>query len=469
MTDPSAKKRGEELLRFRGGVVGAVLPFAFFLFGVMTLGLSGAPVETGFWPVLLGALMLGLLLARDRQAYSETMLAGMSRPLVMVLVMAWLLAGVLGTLLAESGLVESLVWLGRVTAVSGGGYVMAAFLITALVSTATGTSLGTILVCAPMLYPGGTGMGADPAMLMGAIIGGATFGDNVSPVSDTTIASANTQGADMGGVVRSRMRYALPASLLALLVFGFWGGGVQAPDGQALGAEAGPAGLIMLLVPALVIFLLVRGRHLIEGLMMGILGAVGLGLITGQYGWSQLFYVDHDAFSASGLILTGMERGVGVSIFTILLMGLVAALEGAGIVERMVNAATRGATSAAQAEWRIFATVSAAVILTTHAAVAILSVGELTRDAGRKFGLSAYRRANLLDVTVCTYPFLFPFFIPTILAASTTAGLDAFGAPRLSAWTIGLHNAHSWGLLVVILMAMATGWGRGERAPPVSG
>jgi len=456
--------RGSPLLRFYGGSLGALLPFAFFLFGVMTLGLSGAPVETGFWPVLLGALMLGLLLARDRNAYSEAILAGMSRPLVMVLVMAWLLAGVLGTLLAESGLVQSLVWLGRVTAVSGGGYVVAAFLITALVSTATGTSLGTILVCSPMLYPGGAGMGADPAMLMGAIIGGATFGDNVSPVSDTTIASANTQGADMGGVVRSRMRYALPAGLMAILVFGFWGGGGEPNHGSLQAGEAGPGGLVMLAVPVLVIVLLVRRRHLIEGLMMGILAGVILGLATGQFGWGQLFHVDYEEFSATGLILAGMQRGVGVSIFTILLMGLVAALEAAGLVEKVVQAATRGATSPAQAEWRIFATVSAAVILTTHAAVAILAVGELTRDAGQRFGISAYRRANLLDVTVCTYPFLMPFFIPTILAAATTAGLGDFGAPRLSAWTIGLHNAHSWGLLLVILVAIATGWGRGEGA-----
>ena len=129
-------------------------------------------------------------------------------------------------------------------------------------------------------------------------------------------------------------------------------------------------------------------------------------------------------------------------------------------MKRLVEAATRGAKSAAQAEWRIFGTISAAVLLTTHSAVAILAVGELTRDAGERFGLSAYRRANLLDVTVCTYPFLLPFFIPTILAASTTAGYEAFGMPRLSAWTIGLHNAHSWALLVVVLLAIGTGWGR---------
>jgi Na+/H+ antiporter NhaC len=141
-------------------------------------------------------------------------------------------------------------------------------------------------------------------------------------------------------------------------------------------------------------------------------------------------------------------------------MGLVAGLERAGIMERIVGAATRGAKTARQAEWRIFTTISAAVILTTHAAVAILAVGKLTKEAGEAIGLSAYRRANILDVTVCTYPFLFPFFIPTILAASTTAGYEAFGMPRLSAWAIGLHNAHSWALLLVILLAIGTGWGR---------
>jgi Na+/H+ antiporter NhaC len=454
-------------LQYWGGAVGAFLPFALFLVGVMVLGLSGAPVETGFWPVLLAALMLGLLLARDRSAYSEAILRGMSRPLVMVLVMAWLLAGVLGTLLAESGLVPALVWLGRVAAVSGGGYVAAAFLITSLVATATGTSLGTILVCAPMLYPGSTGMGADPAWLMGAIIGGATFGDNVSPVSDTTIASANTQEADMGGVVRSRMRYALPAAFLALIVFSAFGGGAPAA-GSVPGAagQAGPGGLVMLAVPAFVIALLVRRRHLVEGLMMGILAAAVLGLVTRQFTMADLFFLDREAYSANGLLLQGMQRGVGVSIFTILLMGLVAGLEGAGLVERMVRTATRGAKTAAQAERRIFATVSVAVILTTHAAVAILAVGEITREVGKRFGISGYRRSNLLDVTVCTYPFLLPFFIPTILAASTTAGLEGFGAPRLSAWTIGLHNAHSWALLLMILFAVGTGWGRGTARRP---
>ena len=100
--------------------------------------------------------------------------------------------------------------------------------------------------------------------------------------------------------------------------------------------------------------------------------------------------------------------------------------------------------------------------------MAILTVGPLAREVGASAGVSAYRRANVLDVAVCTYPFVLPFFIPTILAASMTAG--AANMPRLSPWDAGLHNVHSWALLGVILFAIASGWGRseGQEDPPSS-
>ena len=204
----------DQRLRFHGGAAGALAPFALFLGGVARLALSGAPDERGFWPVLLAALALGLLLSRDRRAYADVAVHGMGRPIVMLMILAWMLAGVLATVLQASGFVESLVWLAGAAGLSGGGYCVAAFLICCAVSTATGTSLGTILVCAPLLYPAGGPMAAQPAVLLGAIVGGATFGDNISPVSDTTIASAATQQAEMGRLVRSRLRYALPAAAL---------------------------------------------------------------------------------------------------------------------------------------------------------------------------------------------------------------------------------------------------------------
>ena len=448
-------------LSFHGGVVGALVPFALFLAGVSWLGLSGAPDETGFWPVLLMAIALGLFLATDKSAYCDAVIDGMSRRIVMIMLLAWLLASVLGVLLRESGLVGSLVWATDAAGVSGGGFVAVSFLVCVVFSTATGTSLGTILVCAPLLYPAGASLAADPAFLIGSIIAGATFGDNVSPISDTTIASATTQGAKLGDVVRSRLKYAIPAAAVALLVFVLFGGSGTAAEG--LQTEPDALGLLMLAVPALVLTVLIRQRHLVEGLIYGTVSASLLGLALGRFGFADLLSIDQDNFTATGLLLDGMRRAIGVSIFTVLLMGLVGGLERAGLLDRLTDWVRARATSTKSAEWWIFGTVSGATVLTTHSTVAIVTVGEMARDIGEASGVGANRRANILDIAVCTYPFLLPIFIPTVLAASMTA--DVMGMPRLSPWDVGLHNVHSWALLAVLVFAIATGWGRTAQDP----
>ncbi len=450
-------------LAFRGGTSGALVPLALFITGVAWLGLSGAPDERGFWPVLLAAIGLGAFLAKDSRAYSEAVIRGMSRPIVMLMVFAWILAGVLGSLVNAGGLVESLAALAAAAGVSGGGFVGVAFLICALVSTATGTSLGTLILAAPLLYPAAASLQASPAMLIGAILAGATFGDNISLVSDTTIASASTQGADIGGVVRSRMKYALPAGALALVLYGLLGGASPTAAGPPDPPEGlGLGGIWMLAAPTASIAMLLRQRHLVESLLAGIAMGVLAGMASGSIAPATLLYIDPEAFIARGVILEGMERSVGVSVFTILLMGLVAGVEESGVVDDWVGRLRGRTPSPRRAEWWIFGAVSGTVVLTTHSVVAILSVGDFTSEVGESAGISAYRRANLLDMAVCTYPFLLPFFIPTILAASTTASGEAFGLPQVSPFTVGLLNFHSWGLLFMLLLAIATGFGRSE-------
>ncbi len=123
-----------------------------------------------------------------------------------------------------------------------------------------------------------------------------------------------------------------------------------------------------------------------------------------------------------------------------------------------MTAAGRRVRSARGAEFTIFGLTSACVLLTTHAVVAILTVGDATRRLGERFDVGANRRANLLDLTVSTYPFLLPWFIPTVLAAGITGQGD--GVVRLAVTQVGLFNFHSWALLVIALIAIATGWGR---------
>jgi Na+/H+ antiporter NhaC len=425
-----------------------------------------APDERGFWPIQLAAIAAGLLLAKDRNRYCNALVEGMAQPIVGLMVMAWMLAGVLGTLMGATGFIQTLVWLAYKAHLVGGGYVGAAFLICCVVSTSTGTSLGTILLCGPLLYPAGTSLHAGAASLMGAILAGATFGDSISPMSDTTIASSGTQNADIGGVVRSRLKYVIPAGVVAaVILFATGNDVVTTSSATALNIAGNARSLPMLLVPLLVVGLLLARRHLIEGLLVGVMASTALGLAIGLLKPSQLVYIDSTHFIARGLILDGMQRAVGVSIFTLLLIGLVATLKATELMERLIAFARRHAHTPRGAEFWIFGSVSAAVLLTTHSVVAMLTVGDFAKETGERMGLSAYRRANLLDMTVCTYPFALPYFIPTILAASATASGADFGMPKLSPWTVGIHNAYSLILFVVVMVAMVTGYGRTEAQP----
>ena len=453
------------VLQFRGGLAGALLPFALFLAGVTWLALSGAPDERGFWPVLLAALTLGLVLARDRTRWCEVALEGMGRPIVMVMILAWMLSGVLGALLAAAGFVGSLAWLAGAAHLTGPAFAAAAFVACALVATSTGTSFGTLLLAGPLLYPAGGAVGASPAVLIGAILGGATFGDSISPLSDTTIASAGTQGADVGGVVRARLKYVLPAGLAAVaaLVALDLAEQAAAPTGAAALALS-PRGLPLLAVPVLVFVLLLRRRHLLESLLFGILATTILSLALGLLAPRQLVFLDAANFTAKGLIIDGMSRGLGATVFTILLIGLVATLQATGALDRLVRFATRPGTTQRGTEVWIVGAVSAAVLLTTHSIVSMLAVGELAKVSGEAAGLSAYRRANLLDMTVCTWPFLLPYCLPTILAAGTSVSGAPYGLPRVTPLAAGMHNTYAWALLAMVVLAVATGYGRGEGA-----
>ena len=446
-------------LDVRGGDIGALAPFALFLAGVAWLGISGAPDERGFWPVLIAALGLGLVLARDSTRFADVLFRGMSRPVVMVMLVAWLLAGIFGAVLGASGLVEGLVWLAGRVGLGGGGFVLAAFLVCCAVSTATGTSLGTLILVVPLLYPSGVGLGVSAPVLLGAILGGATFGDNLSPVSDTTIASASSQGADVGGVVRSRLRYAVPAAVVAAAV-SVW----LAGDGSAVEhpvPESGPGGLWMLLAPALVFVLLLRGRHLLEGLFAGIASAVVIALVAGSIAPGELLFIDPGRYGARGLLVKGMEGATGIVVFTVLLMGLVAIVESTGVIDRGLGVAETRIRSRRAAEAGIVATLSAAALLTTHSVVAILAVGPFARRWGEDYEIGVYRRSNLLDVTSCTFPFLAPYCIPPILAAS----LAAASGPTVTPGAAGLYNTHGWALLAVVIVAVATGYGREGNQP----
>ena len=452
-------------LSFHGGALGALLPFFVFVSGVIAVALSGAPDERGFWPILLLALAVGLVLCKDRTAFSETVIAGMSQKIVMIMITAWLLASIIGILMTLTGFVDALLWLSAQVQLSSTGVVVAAFIMCCVVSLSTGSSFATILICSPLLYPTGGMLGAHLPVLAGAIIGGATFGDFTAPISDTTIASALSQNAAIGPTIKSRLKLVIPAVLLALLAYIFVAyfhkNAAVVNNTQMLGD---PKGLPMLLVPAYIIYLFLKGKHLLHGLLFGVVFGTVLGLLLGLLPWSEVLSLDLTNFTAKSFVIEGINRAVGLSIFTILLMGLVATVKASGLMDRLVAYAAARTHSPKQAETWITGVTTMALLLTTHSIVAILMVTDFTKKTGEKLGIPNIRRANLLSLMACVFPFVLPYFIPVILMANMTQSGAEFNIPPVSPLAIGGHNFMSWGLLIVALFSIGLGWGRTTKA-----
>jgi Na+/H+ antiporter NhaC len=444
-----------------GGLAGALLPPLVFISGVITLSLMGAPDERGFWPILILSLCLGLILAKDKRAFSESLLAGMSQPVVMIMIMAWILASIIGVLMGLTGFVEALTWGASELKLGHAMFVVAVFFVCVLVSVSTGSSFGTILICGPLLFPAGGLLGVHLATLAGAIIGGATFGDCIAPVSDTTIASAISQDADIGGTVKTRLKYVLPAGAIAIVMYAI-SAGMRSGELLHLPPEmkANPLALIMIIVPLVIIYLLLNKGHLFHGLFAGLIVGVITALTFGLLPPEKLLSLDLNNFRATSFIIDGINRAVGISFFTILLMGLVSSIKASGLLERLANFSSEKIESARQAEAWILGSTGLIVLFTAHSVVAVLTASEFVRQAGERMNINKYRRANLMGLIVCTFPFILPYFIPVILMSGTTLSGADFNIATVSPLEVGLHNFLSWSLMMVTLFAVVSGYGR---------
>ena len=197
-----------ERLEFRGGMVGLLMPFVVMLAGILYLSISGKALPMAFWVPTLAGIAAALALAKSPSKCADALIEGIANQTVIMIVVVLIFAGMVANIMKTTGLVEGLTWLCESLGVSGAIFPAIVFICGSVLSTATGTALGTVMSLAPVLYPVGVSLGSSQPLLLGAIVSAAYFGDNIAPVSDTTIASACSQDTSVSEVVASRLKYA---------------------------------------------------------------------------------------------------------------------------------------------------------------------------------------------------------------------------------------------------------------------
>jgi len=463
----------QTILQFRGGPLGAAAPLVFFVIWAITISIMGALDENGLVLGMVIGLVLGMFLCRGEWSdYANQVFAGMANPVATVTIIAWFWAGMFAQVLQVGGLVDGLVWLGQESGATGSLFVGATFVLAATFASAVGTGYGTAVAFCTLMFPSGLILGAEPVWLFAAILSGAAFGDNLAPVSDTTVVSATTQETDIPGVVRTRFKYAIIAALPALVIFLLVGGNDGAIDraraDEILATSASPEGLVLLAPFALVIFLALRGFHILVTLTWGILTAIALELLLGLAEPSAILFFDPSRTQVGGALVNGISGYVVLSILILLIVagGHVMQLGGAldALVENLKRIANESVARAEVAIWSIVFSLNMFITINTAAEI---TAAPVVSKLGKRFKLHPYRRANLLDAVTSAVGYIFPWGGGVLIGYQTIRNLESsydfiVVVPPTEVWPFVLHG---WFLAGIMLVAAITGFGRSYEGP----
>lgn len=462
-----------EPLRFRGGWAASFVPLLVFLatcvaFFVVFKAFDMTALSMGAFV----GLLVGAVLCRDYKAYWDAVLRGFASPAATTIILILFVIGMYSELVKVSQLSSGFVWLAEDLGVGGTTFTVFTFLAVCAVSMSTGSSIGTMFTAFPIFFAAGIALGANPAVLAGAIISGSIFGDNLAPISDTTIVSASTQRfrtksgtADIGGVVSSRARYSLVAAGVSAIIFGVFGSAADgASAATAHAGNASPLGLWMLVPVGIMLAVAIVTRDIFKAITVGLVLGTGTALITGLITWSDVIAVKGN--TPSGYLVTGVQSIIGTVALVIGVFGIMGVLREAGILERLTGALIRSrlGRTPAGAETAIALGSSAFTVLFGGVnSASMITFGPVADEIGARVGLHPYRRANVMDGFAmgvsCVVPFLSAFlFIGAIL----TAG---YHIKPISAGALFLGTVYPLALTVVMGIAIATGWGRRFEAP----
>lgn len=281
------------------------------------------------------------------------------------------------------------------------------FLAACFISVSIGTSVGTVVALVPIAAGLAHSMDANVGMMTAIIVGGAYFGDNLSFISDTTVVATQTQNCKMSDKFKVNSMIVVPAAVLVLIAYSVTGVGLQAPT------HINEVEYMKVLPYLTVLVTAIAGMNVMAVLTLGTLlcGAIGIGShLLGASGSYDLF----GWFSAMGNGIIGMGELI---IIAMMAGGMLEIIRENGGIDFIINKITAHVNSKRGAELSIAALVSMVNICTANNTVAILTVGNISKKIGDRFGVDNRKAASILDTFSCMVQGLIPYGVQMLLAA----------------------------------------------------
>lgn len=358
-----------------------------------------ALIASGVWGI---AIYRGPSLANRIEVFSRA--AGHSNILYMVWI--FVLAGAFAAIAKRIGAIDATVEM-TLSIFPPSLILPAIFIAACFISLSIGTSVGTVVALVPLVVDLARSGGGDVALFTAAVLGGAFFGDNLSFISDTTIASTRTQGCKMSDKFRANFAIVLPAAIATLTLY------------VILGSESTMSPAVTshtpwwLMIPYLVIIVTaLMGINVTIVLLAGIVSALVLGAFRGL-----------PLLEACTTMGQGVDSVGQLIVITLLASGMLGLVKAMGGISYLLRILTARVSSKRGAQFAIATIVSLVNVCTANNTVAIITVGSISRDISRRYGIAPRKAASLLDTCSCVVQCLIPYGAQTLLATGL-AGLS---------------------------------------------
>ncbi len=391
----------------------ALIPLGVFL--VVYLGTS--ILAKDFYAVsvivpFLAAALTALIMNRKEKFENkiEIFCKGAGNTNILLMVLIFILAGAFAQVAKDMGAVDSTVNLG-LSLLPSSLLIPGMFIISCFIALSIGTSMGTIVALIPIAVGIASKIGVDTALAVGAVVSGSMFGDNLSIISDTTIAATRTQGCEMKDKFKMNFIIVLPAAIITTLIFMLLS---RNSDVVSLGTL--DFNLFKILPYIIVIATALLGVNVIIVLLLGILSSGLIGFLFGSFNILGFF----------NSISTGIGGMSELIIISLLIAGTIEIIKFNGGIDFILNKGIKNFKSKRGAEYGIATLVSLVDICTANNTVAIVTVGPIAKDISDKFELEPKRVAGILDMFSCVFQGIIPYGAQLISAAGLAA-ISPFG------------------------------------------